>query len=491
MQFEEFDKKIKEAAEHHHPAYDEQAWGKMNKLLDKHMPQKEERRRRFILLFFLLFLLLGAGIFYTVQSLVTKEPTQVTQGNTVNRAGGDERKNNAEIKEKAEAEVKVDVKDKVNDKTGDKISTSQPAGSSDQSITSQSSLVNKTNVSVPANQVAVSKKQTEKSVSFSAIKNKSADNPIIPVYQAGAGKKKKKPAAAPALTSITPVTAGISSGNETRIKNGSANQNNTTAVTAPVNELPENEKISKATDAISQVENKKEENKVLAVVQNPVNDSVKNKKSSGPKKKSQLILTLSAGPDASFTPDGKPGPLIAVTGAGIGYIYRERLSIRAGFYNAKKIYTASPAAYNPPANFYNYYPFLTKVDANCRVYEIPVSLGYHFGARKNHSWFASASLSSYLMKRETYDYFYKTSAWGTVQERKWSISNKNEHLFSVLGFSAGYQRKISNRISFIAEPYFRMPMSGVGYGKVKLNSAGVLFSLAVQPAAFIPHKQKK
>ena len=41
MQFEEFDKKIKEAAEHHHPAYDEQAWGKMNKLLDKHMPQKE------------------------------------------------------------------------------------------------------------------------------------------------------------------------------------------------------------------------------------------------------------------------------------------------------------------------------------------------------------------------------------------------------------------------------------------------------------------
>ena len=40
-------KKIKEAAENHHPAYDEQAWAKMNKLLDKHMPEKEERRRRF------------------------------------------------------------------------------------------------------------------------------------------------------------------------------------------------------------------------------------------------------------------------------------------------------------------------------------------------------------------------------------------------------------------------------------------------------------
>ena len=34
MQFEEFDNKAKEAADHHHPAYDEQAWTKMQKLLD-------------------------------------------------------------------------------------------------------------------------------------------------------------------------------------------------------------------------------------------------------------------------------------------------------------------------------------------------------------------------------------------------------------------------------------------------------------------------
>ena len=35
MQFDDFDKKIKEAAEHHHPAYDEKAWDKMEKLLDQ------------------------------------------------------------------------------------------------------------------------------------------------------------------------------------------------------------------------------------------------------------------------------------------------------------------------------------------------------------------------------------------------------------------------------------------------------------------------
>jgi len=39
MQFEDFDNKIKEAAENHHPAYDEKAWIKMEKLYDNPLPQ--------------------------------------------------------------------------------------------------------------------------------------------------------------------------------------------------------------------------------------------------------------------------------------------------------------------------------------------------------------------------------------------------------------------------------------------------------------------
>ena len=58
MQFDQIDKKIKEAADHHHPAYDEKAWSGMEKLLNKHLPQKEENRKRFI---FFLLLLLGLG----------------------------------------------------------------------------------------------------------------------------------------------------------------------------------------------------------------------------------------------------------------------------------------------------------------------------------------------------------------------------------------------------------------------------------------------
>lgn len=43
MQFEDFDNRIKDAADNHHPTYDEKAWDKMEALLDKHMPLQEKK----------------------------------------------------------------------------------------------------------------------------------------------------------------------------------------------------------------------------------------------------------------------------------------------------------------------------------------------------------------------------------------------------------------------------------------------------------------
>lgn len=65
MLSEEFDKKIRDAAESHHPTYDEKAWGGMKKLLDKYMPEEKEDRRR-IIFFLLFFLLLGGGTWYFI-----------------------------------------------------------------------------------------------------------------------------------------------------------------------------------------------------------------------------------------------------------------------------------------------------------------------------------------------------------------------------------------------------------------------------------------
>lgn len=488
MQFEELDKKIKEAAENHHPAYDEQAWTKMNKLLDKHMPEKEERRRRFAWLFFLLFLAGGAGVFYGVQSIVSTNSAVPSVSSSRNGSG---------------EQVRDITKDKnlpaIKDQEGmvSRIST----GSIKENISSDE-LTNQEAKNVKATGKAEMKNSGTRAGDLSATR-KSGNNPATgnkvpaaqkapadPSFSSGIAKKKKKGAGIPAV-----VNSGVWEDDPVDKQGLPANNISVTGSQSPtldklavhsIKDTISGQSVAVISGAPQLIDSgsKTDAGATADLPLKPV-------KKQSPVKQSRFFLTLSAGPDISFTANDKPGQLIPVTGIGIGYIFRDRFSLRAGFYNADKKYTASPSAYNAPASFYNYYPYLVKVDADCRVYEIPVSLGYHFGARKNHSWFASATLSSYLMKRETYNYSYKTSAWGTVQQREWSLYNSNQHLFSVLGISGGYQRKITNRISFIAEPYLRMPVNGVGYGKVKLNSAGVLFSLAVEPAAFILRKQKK
>lgn len=127
-------------------------------------------------------------------------------------------------------------------------------------------------------------------------------------------------------------------------------------------------------------------------------------------------------------------------------------------------------------------PNLTQIDASCKIYEIPLSLYYNFAPSKKHSWLAGAGLSSFLMKSETYDYQYKTPAGQSYTYVK-TINNQNKHYFSVLTLSGGYQHKLNNRVALTAEPYVKLPLGGVGLGKVKLNSTGILVTASIKPFA--------
>jgi hypothetical protein len=74
---DEYDKKIKEAAEHYHPAYDDTAWEKMSQLLDEHLPQKKERRKIFFILPSLL--LVAALVFFVLMNNGKKDPSNIAQ----------------------------------------------------------------------------------------------------------------------------------------------------------------------------------------------------------------------------------------------------------------------------------------------------------------------------------------------------------------------------------------------------------------------------
>ena len=193
-------------------------------------------------------------------------------------------------------------------------------------------------------------------------------------------------------------------------------------------------------------------------------------------------FSFSAGPDLSFVNISQPGKITLAFGAGLQYTFAKRITVMAGFYVSRKKYSTDSAGYHPPAVFWNYYPDMQNIEANCKVYDIPVSLRYQFKQKNKHSFFAGAGVSSYLMKQENYDYSYKSAA-GQPYYRSYSYSNKNNHLFSAVTLSGGYSYALNKNLSFSAEPYLKIPLKGIGYGRVNLKGSGILFTVSLKPFA--------
>lgn len=184
-------------------------------------------------------------------------------------------------------------------------------------------------------------------------------------------------------------------------------------------------------------------------------------------------LGLVAGPDLAtvkFRQWTSPG---VDAGLRLGYRITPRFSVESGILLASKIYAAKPSDYHPKQiNISNYY-YLKEVDANCLVLDVPLNLRYDFFLQNRHRFFVSTGLSSFWMKEENYTYKFNWNLPDTSRD----VYDQNRHLFSIWNISAGYERQLGNRLSLQVAPFVKLPLSGVGYGRVKLTSTGILFSL--------------
>lgn len=440
MPFDKLDKKAREAAEQYDAEYNEEAWSKMEALLDKHMPvgvaQPAVKERKFHEKWLLLLLSLAAISFFV---LLIKPWKHSDENKTAQKKSATVLpvQNNSDTKS---VEIKPGKISSNND------NATKPNFSPN---TTATGIVNVLNANDQKNiKNGFNKKRQGGGNLHSYQTNADIDN-----SDGNAG-------------------IGIGKSEDQVIKN----QNTL---------LPEgfsNQKI----DNWFIIKNNAANNKILGPFSfsNDINGLTTKKLVSTQKNKfaNSFSISLSAGPDVSAVSLDNIGTFELITGAGIGYKFGKRWQIRTGFYTAKKVYGAKPAEYNPSGMFSNYYPYLENISADCKVNEIPVIVNYTFSQSQRQAWFVSAGLSSYFMKRETYIYHSKSPS-GAYWDKTYMISNENKHYLSSLRISAGYQKTINKTISLSAEPYLNLPLSGVGYGKVKLTSAGFLFSVNVKPFA--------
>jgi hypothetical protein len=451
MQFEDFDRRIKEAGENHHPTYNENAWDKMEQLLDRHLPQKRDDRRRF--LFFILFPLLMAGGALLIISKPWGNKDEVTIAETNKQAPN----NNPIRTEPAQDNQPIITGDELSPSSTPRVTETSPVPV----------LESKPGKKVPANSFTnntgiLADQQFDATVNAPGIKKKlGKSEKVIDGSKEKVAEEKIK-VEEKANDEVKGEVIARQDKSDVKVNNNVDNRSS---------DVTSKEDIDKKKES-ADPEVKKE--------QQPA-DAVTKKEKPKKKKSNELFFTFSAGPDISAVGDEGPGKAKLVIGAGVGYTFMDRLTLRAGFYSARKIYSAGKEDYKPAVTPPNYY-YLDNVDANCKVYEIPITLSYRFGRSTRHHFFAGAGLSSYLMKEEVYDYTYKYPGNPPViYTHTYSYKNENNHYFSVLGISGGYQRNLNRNVAISAEPYLRIPLSGVGAGNVKLNSAGVLFSISVKP----------
>jgi hypothetical protein len=106
------------------------------------------------------------------------------------------------------------------------------------------------------------------------------------------------------------------------------------------------------------------------------------------------------------------------------------------------------------------------------MFEIPVSLKYDITNTHKSNFFVTGGLSSYIMKQEDYKLVYGYTS-GSTSTHYYPYKNSSKNFFAEIRLTGGYAVKLPKQFSIRFEPYLNIPISGVGYGKLNLMSAGV------------------
>ncbi|UTA67385.1 hypothetical protein [Emticicia sp. 21SJ11W-3] len=188
-----------------------------------------------------------------------------------------------------------------------------------------------------------------------------------------------------------------------------------------------------------------------------------------------LNIRLALSPDLSFVASNHIGKIGTNWAALLEYRFNQRLSVQTGVIRSMKRYHAYPYQYEW-ASYLSLQSPLKDIDATCKMLDIPLNLRYDITTQPNSRWFASAGFTSYIMLNETYKYNYENPADPNIKRRGWQ-GETGTYPFSVLNLSAGYEHRLFRGLTIQAEPIFKAPLGKVGYGKVRLATAGIFFSV--------------
>ncbi|TKK66284.1 PorT family protein [Ilyomonas limi] len=182
-------------------------------------------------------------------------------------------------------------------------------------------------------------------------------------------------------------------------------------------------------------------------------------------------IGIAAGPDFSTVKFQKIRNIGYTFGLITAYRFAKHLSVESGLNFVKKNYYSTGEYFNKAGTGISNDEKIIKLNGACTMLEVPLNIKYDFDQRKKGNFFAVAGLSSYLMKKEKYNYV--ADHQSNLHSENKAYGNPGNDLFSVLNISGGYELKLNNANHLRIEPYFKVPLGGMGIGSMPIMRTGV------------------
>jgi hypothetical protein len=202
---------------------------------------------------------------------------------------------------------------------------------------------------------------------------------------------------------------------------------------------------------------------------------IESKRNIEQKNKAKLSYSLVLGPDISTVKGEKTSHLGYTAGVVLKYQLSRRISVEGGLLWAKKNYYSDGKYFDTSGLKLPMHSVVKTAEGYCKMFEIPVNIRYDFLIKKNYALFVSTGLSSYLMKREAYDLSYQR--YNQLYTKEYGYDNSSKNWFSIMNLSLGYQRSIGKSTTVGFAPYIKLPLRGVGVGKLPVSSKGLYLTL--------------
>ena len=190
----------------------------------------------------------------------------------------------------------------------------------------------------------------------------------------------------------------------------------------------------------------------------------------------QYALTVLAAPDLNGVGSFQQGQV----GTNVGLVFSARvlkkLTISTGAIYSDKPYSIASQDYHTPYHF----PVSPQdVSAVCRMLDVPLNVNYQLYDKHKNKLFVGTGLSSYIMLNENYKFNYANSNYyyGKVLPSSYTVPHSDSYFFGVVNLSATYQRQLNSKIALDVQPYYKLPITELGYGQVRLQSTGVAVGL--------------